>query len=393
MSSDQQTFAPRRALALVWGIFTIPVLAAALFLLVISVTTGGRLFALALIGLILAPSLQAFAPRRSRKRAARGSAFIGGVSLIACAWIAPGRGDVGSPAGSAFLLFENGTRHSRFSPATLVPEVDQQILGSYLTGIIDPLLSYEQSKRLRADIIEIYAEFRADENIGRLPSVMGFAYADLFLGSRRAGNQFVYIPEASVAARGPLPVVIFLHGSLGNFQAYWQILKALADSAGVAVVAPTFGAGDWYLDGGMEAVAGALRFCKDEPRIDRSRVHLAGLSNGGTGVTRAALEFAGAFDSLILISPVVEIGITEQPGFQSAWRGKPVRIISGNADKRVPMLGLQVAELGMREAGIDVRADYLQGADHFLFFAERGRLRRLLVEWLLEREFKGPTGL
>ena len=59
------------------------------------------------------------------------------------------------------VVFGNGTRHSRLSPATLVPEVDQQLLGAALVGLLDPSISPDQAEQLRSDLKEIYREFMA----------------------------------------------------------------------------------------------------------------------------------------------------------------------------------------------------------------------------------------
>ncbi len=368
----------RRAVAFLWAFFTLPIVLGALVLFVVAITLEGRLFAIATITLILAPSVAAFAPRA--RRLVGSIVVIGLLSLVACIVRAPTEND--GKADRAQVHFLNGTHHSKFSPATLVPEADQQILGTWLFGTVDPLISAKQAKQLRHDVKDLYGQFLEDEDLRNLPSTLGFAYTDLFLGSHPVGNLFCYVPEKRDNVAHPFPVVLFLHGSLGNFQAYWVILKQLADTAGVAIVAPSFGAGNWNLEGGTETVAYAVRFCRDDPRLDADHIHLAALSNGGMGLTRTAAESPDDFTSLILLSAVTELPVIDHESFRNGWRDRPVLLITGDTDKRIPAAHQREAEARMRTAGIHVESHYLRDADHFLFFTHRTELLRIVTDWL-----------
>ena len=48
-------------------------------------------------------------------------------------------------------------------------------------------------------------------------------------------------------------------------------LLQLADEHGVAIVAPSFGAGNWFLEGGMEPVDLALTLIEDHPQSVQRR--------------------------------------------------------------------------------------------------------------------------
>ncbi len=376
--SGKTPLSPRRALVFLWAFFTLPILLGALVLLCVAITLEGRLFALATMTLVITPSIAVFAART--RWLSRALFAVGSLALLACIIRAPSKED--GEGGRAQVLFLGDTRHSRFSPANLVPEADQQIMGAWLMGFVDPLLSIPQARQLRNDITDLSREFVADKDLRALPSVMGIAYSDLFLGSRPVGNLFCYVPDTLPSRAAQVPVVLFLHGSLGNFQAYWVILKQLADAAGVAVVAPTFGAGNWHLAGGSEAVAHAVRFCRDHPRIDGGQIHLAALSNGGTGLTRAAAASPADFESLILLSAVTELPIIGLEAFREGWKGRRVLLVTGETDNRVPASAQRAAEARMRTADIRVTAHYLKDTDHFLFFTRRREMLELLGEWL-----------
>ena len=227
---------------------------------------------------------------------------------------------------------------------------------------------------------EVYGEMRGDPDFERLGSVLDQSYRDILFDRRDVGHFYEYVPEAPAGKR--VPVVVFLHGSLGNFRGYLWVWKAVADRHGVAVVAPTFGAGRWDRPGGEEAIERVLRRCVADPRMDPSRIYLAGLSNGGLGVCRAAGRRPEAWRGLILVSPVVDERALFTDGFRAACGGKPVLILHGADDDRVPVRCIRDAAEAMRLRGMRVECDVLEGRTHFLFFSDREAVEERIGPWL-----------
>ena len=106
---------------------------------------------------------------------------------------------------------------------------------------------------------------------------------------------------------GPFPVVIFYQGgSAGNFRekrwALWfrsrGIASAIVDNAAIRGRKNLLGVTDSYVDDGVVA----LRFLKQDRRIDTSRYVLMGFSLGGWQVMNAADAFkdSGSPPSLVL---------------------------------------------------------------------------------------------
>jgi pimeloyl-ACP methyl ester carboxylesterase len=222
---------------------------------------------------------------------------------------------------------------------------------------------------------------RRSEDFVRLGSVLNCAYRDMFLGSRPAGHLYEYVPPAGKDA-GPLPVILFLHGSLGNFKGYLWVWKRLADRHGYAVVAPTFGAGNWYLDGGAQAVERARSYCARHPRMDAGRIFLAGLSNGGTGTSRAAAANPEGYAGLVFISPVMEPEVLSSEAFAAGWKGRRVLVLSGSEDRRIPIGYVRDAVKGMAERGAAVTSRLYPGEDHFLLFSRPEEVMRDIAAWL-----------
>ena len=285
----------------------------------------------------------------------------------------------GSPIRSRFA---GATAYHRASMANMVPEIDQLILGTYVVPSLDPLMDKPNTLELREQVRQVYGEMRRDPEFECLGSVMRQTYRDIFLGDRPVGHFYEYIP--ATARSGRLPVMIFLHGSLGNFRGYLWVWKRIADEQGIAVVAPTFGTGNWDEPGGIDAIEQARRYCAAHPRMDATRIYLAGLSNGGLGVCRGASRSPNAYRGMLFISPVLDLDALLTPSLAAAWKQKPVLILTGTADNRIPALYIRNAVETMRTAGLRPECQFYDGQTHFLFFTIRDQVRERIGKWLRE---------
>ena len=125
---------------------------------------------------------------------------------------------------------------------------------------------------------------------------MPYAYSDT-----DSGHIYTYVPPHAPGER--LPVLLFLHGSFGNFKGYFYLWRRFADQHHWIVACPSFGFGNWYRSVGPPAIARALERTLAGTPADPERVVLAGLSNGGTGVVRAAASATPkAYAGLIFLS-------------------------------------------------------------------------------------------
>lgn len=375
---DSESSAMGCILSGAWTLISLPIWLSAVLLLAVSTTTAAKLFALALIFLLPIPLNLLHWEKTSRKIATALLLLAGVTALFLCARQAPGYQD--DPAASARVIYEKGTSHSRYSPANLVPELDQQILGSYLFGILDPNLSWDQAGELRKDFKRVYGETARDADLSPLPSVLGFGYREMIGLKPKPGNLFVYVPKGDQ----PKPAIVFLHGSLGNFKGYWKQWKTFADEQGIAIVAPTFGAGNWEKDGGLQAVDHAREFCEKHPLIDGKKLFLTGLSNGGIGVTHAGGAKPTAWQGLIFISPVLRKSAVETEAFANGWGGRKALVITGEMDKRTTASYVRTSVESMVEYNMKVDAHYLADQDHFLIFSDWPQVRKLIAAWMKE---------
>ena len=280
--------------------------------------------------------------------------------------------------GNLVSRYSDKVTFQRNTLTNIVPEIDQLKLGTVLLPFSDPFIDGAQGKQLREAFLSVYREMREDPEFVEVGSALGFCYEDLFLGKRRTLHSYEYLPEAQ--DRKPLPVIIFLHGSLGNFKGYLWVLKSFAEDQGIAVVAPTFGAGNWERDENGSVVSTIYERCKADPRFDPDAIYLAGLSNGGKGVTRELRDHGDRYKGLVLISPILE------PEVVGAISGSktPVLIIHGDRDRRIPLGSVEAGSSALREKGFPVRTEIYTGEDHFLFFSQRERVVKEMRLWMEE---------
>ena len=345
-------------------------------------TCQGRLFAVAVLLGLPAPVLLWFATYLQRKRAIITVALALGAGALLLLGIDYGLTPDGRPLpGSAVRsCFTGPTAYRRASLANLVPEMDQLILATYVVPALDPLMDKANTTELRGQVREIYGEMRRAPEFECLGSVLNLTYRDLFLGCRPSGHFYEYIPKTTAQRR--LPVVLFLHGSLGNFRGYLWVWKRMADEYGFAIVAPTFGAGNWDEPGGEEAIEQARRYCAAHPVLDPARIYLAGLSNGGRGVGLGARRAPQAYRGLIFISPVLDEDVLLADPFVAAWKDKPILILHGTADNRIPVSYISGAAHLIAKRGLRLEYEPYDGQTHFLFFTSRDKVRTKIGKWL-----------
>lgn len=231
----------------------------------------------------------------------------------------------------------------------LVPEVDQVRMGIAAAVIVDPFVDRAQARRIVDVTLPIYREIPEHPR-----TALAYGFAEVF-GGREDGHRYYKDPKRPGAT-----VLIFLHGSAGNFASYARVLSALD----AVVVCPTAGFG-LYLDSDRtrRIVEDARRFAVESLGGDPERVFVAALSQGGVAGLETARS-ASWVRGLVLISAVMDAHLVRE------WSGPPVHVLHGDADRRIPVdvVRERVAEIATTAT---VSATYYAGEDHFLMFARR----------------------
>lgn len=366
------------------GLSLLGILAAGWFLLKASTATGRELAFVGLAIAILPITLPSYWLFSSRRILWRWSTLISGVIIIGVTGIIllmtpNGEAASSSPVSQHFI---GDTEFQRYSLTNIIPEAEQVNVGFLFAPYLDPIITPEQARRVSAFTLDLYQEMEADPNFHRLGSVMGWAYAELRGLPFDVGHYYLYIPQNRT--NGPLPAILFLHGSGGNFKAYTWAWSKFAEKQGLVIIAPSFGFGNWLRPGGTAAAARALEDAAKKVDIDPNRVYLAGLSNGGLGVSWLAATSPEQFRGLILLSPVMATDVVDSEQFHGLWRERPILVITGEVDQRVPINYVENRVSVLQKDGVDVTYIAYPGEDHFLFFSQLTNVLNDISVWISE---------
>ena len=210
---------------------------------------------------------------------------------------------------------------------------------------------------------------------------MSEAYAEQVGEGAAVRHCYVYVPDHA-GKTAPAPVIVFFHGSGGNFKGYLWMLRELAERSGCVLVAPTGGIGNWNEATSAQALELALEGAAAGARIDPEAVHLVGLSNGGLALTHLLAAHDLRFRSVAAVSPVL--------GDLPAGRDVRVLMLTGGADDRVPLEYVAARAAEWRGHGAQVELVSVPGADHFLIFSHRAQVIARLGQWLARNQASSP---
>lgn len=165
------------------------------------------------------------------------------------------------------------------------------------------------------------------------------------------GGFSLYVPE-SWDGRTPRPLVVALHGGTGHGRDFlWSWLRE-ARSREVLVLAATSQGRTWSIMG-EDADAGPLRQMVEGVAgrypIDRARVLLTGMSDGGTYTMLCGLREGMPFTHLAPACGVLHLGLLGG-GLERA-RGRPIYLVHGALDWMFPVYTARMAQQALTEAG------------------------------------------
>ncbi len=355
-----------------------------LWLLFNAVTWVGVAFAwLGLISIMLIPTVSlAYFVSSARPVVQRVAvsliALLFGLSVFAIINTPSGQPSASSPIQHQFT---QNTTFPRYRLANIVPEIEQFNLGFLLMPAIDPILTNSQAKQLAGLTIDIYEEMEADPDFQALGSVMGWAYAELFAQTYDVGHYYLYIPKNRPDT--PLPAIVFLHGSGGNFKGYMWLMAQLAEAEGVVIIAPSYGFGNWRpAEQSMGAALSALDHASTQVDLDSERIYAMGLSNGGIVTSQLGKNHADRFRGLIYLSPVMPTRLVDVDPFLTHWRQRPILLITGETDRRIPIEFIQNRITVLENNEVDLTKIIYPNEDHFLFFSQVDAVLADIQAWL-----------
>jgi predicted esterase len=267
-----------------------------------------------------------------------------------------------------------------YSPWNVVPEVDQVTVGTTLLPLFDPYVDFAKARKMRSLELSVYDVMEKDAGFHALGSVMGTAYRELFRVEFRTGHYYLFLPEVRQGER--LPCLVYLHGLGGNNKSHFWVLTRISAQMKCAVIAPSFGMGNWEKRGGAELAVEVAHEALATLPLDPERLFLLGYSNGALGVTRAAVKEPGLFKGLIYLSPVTEDELFSVPEFQTHGTSCRILFLHGGQDRRIPRDLVERTAATLERLGGDVRLKVYDDEDHYLLLSRRQAVVDDLIEWM-----------
>ena len=171
------------------------------------------------------------------------------------------------------------------------------------------------------------------------------------LGLSSGRDGLLYVPPA--ATRGPVPLVVWLHGAGSSPENAWETVRHEAEDRGLAVLMPASRDWSWSFkhgdfDGDLQFIDAALRLAFASVPVDPAHLVLAGFSMGGLMALSLGPPNGDLFGWILAFSPV---------GIDAAGEvGKPRFFIAhGTADPVVNIGSSSRAIVpALRDAGASV---------------------------------------
>ncbi|HOD80554.1 MAG: Alpha/beta hydrolase family protein [Planctomycetes bacterium ADurb.Bin126] len=383
----------KAVLAGLYGLWLLLTLPLALYLLIAGQTLGGRVDG-GLLACLLALPPALYLRRRRHNALTRGLAgtiitfalalAILAVGLALPRQVAPPQG-VKQPASYQPGIY-GGRACSRFVGSSgkvvsllsnLLPEVEQVGLAARVMGRLDKHLDREQLDQASRALVQTYQAMAREETLGGVSSSLALSYAAAAGIDSLPSHYFLYVPRNRRPA--PMPVLVFLHDLPGNLKAHLWALSHLSEQVGCVVIAPTLagarGSGDQPRT--VRTVMAALEDASKLVDVDAGRVLLAG-SGAGAASAAAVLRSAGdRFCALALIAPC-----PQEAGDLSPGRGRPLLLLCGQADSRLPAEQARQWAGQLRSSGLDVQDIHLPSQGRFLLFTAPNETVSALADWL-----------
>ena len=171
----------------------------------------------------------------------------------------------------------------------------------------------------------------------------------------------VLVPESYSADRA-WPVSVWLHGGIGRPAwttpgAWWSDHEGVADPDRIVVLPAGWSESRWWQGSQVESLDAMLRNLAREYRIDRNRVHLLGISDGGTGVffhaARAPTNWASflAFIGHAAVLSNPRLGVDGQI-YVTNLLNRPLFIVNGGRDRLYPASSVEPFVRLFRDSGV-----------------------------------------
>ena len=303
--------------------------------------------------------------------------------FFAWSYLTSPSGVTGERAPGFESVYASGNEYQRWHPASLVAERDQVRTALTLSGWLGGGYDDARGREAREWMQKIYddLEYYAEELV-ECGSQLPACYGELLGEPPRGLHRYVYRSPKGLE-RERMPVLLLLHGSGGNLKAGVWAFKELADDLGMAIVAPTFGRGNWAGEKGLERIGEAVKFCQSQRDLDASQVVLAGYGTGGVGVSKAALSMRESVRGLVYVAADFTPETTLKLQNAKHLTGVPVLVMHGADDRLIGIEEVERAVYGLRRwKSVPVTFQRFDQEGALLLFHRYGDVCHRIASWM-----------
>jgi len=167
-----------------------------------------------------------------------------------------------------------------------------------------------------------------------------------------------------------MPLVVALHGALGNEKSYFSsiydpaAIKGEAERRGYIVATPTWLGRFGYGAAAEEDVLRVISEVRSNYKIDASRIYLTGHSVGGFGAWQIAFDHPEIFAALAPVSGGSPVRSDALPPLLARIKNIAVLVVHGGKDGIVPPARSKEMVEAARKAGVQISYTEVPGADH-----------------------------
>jgi predicted esterase len=178
--------------------------------------------------------------------------------------------------------------------------------------------------------------------------------------------------------------MVFLHGAGGNMKlGLWTMYPFLAKERYVAVC-PTYLDGQWWTPAGGKFLKKVLNDAQRKYAIDKTRVVVAGVSNGATGAWSVAKANSQEFWAIVSISGAFDGQESLLP-----TKGPPVYIAHGALDNVISVEFSRRAYKALARSRPNTAYKEYDDGGHLIFFTQRDDIMTSIFDWL--RQLPAPA--
>ncbi len=199
----------------------------------------------------------------------------------------------------------------------------------------------------------------------------------------------LYIPEDYSPDR-PIPLIVALHGGYGQGSEYvWTWLRP-ARSGAYAILAPKSWSETWDMSvpsSDTQSVVRMFNEVSSEYAIDRERIYLSGLSDGGIFTYILGLEQSQLFRGLAPVAGALHL-VVDQMLREGRGKDTPIFVVHGVHDFIFPVtFTRQTCDL-LKQIGYNVKYEELPDWGHAIPYSIN---ERLVLPWFESLPAKQPS--